>query len=167
MDLNVIERLADGDASAALTVRAWARATIASESPGIAREDLDDLVQQTIADVLAAARRPGFEVLASPQAFVKTVARRRLTDSRRRIQATMPFDDERFVPPAPRPSFALRRTLKAVLRLGELCRMVFYLYFYEERSHREIAERLNRREATSRQRLFLCLQQVRRILASS
>lgn len=167
MDRTVIERLAEGDASAALTVEAWARATIASESPGIARDALDDLVQQTIASLLKAARRPGFEVLVSPQAFVKTVARRRLTDWRRRLRPTEAFDDDRFEAPHHGNSFALRRTLHAVLRLGELCRQVFYLYFYEGRSHREIAERLNRKEATSRQRLFLCLQQVRRLLASS
>jgi RNA polymerase sigma factor (sigma-70 family) len=137
----------------------------------IPRESRDDVVQDVVVQVWQALTKSGADYAESLEALVRSVAYRRCIDWMRRRRATVPLDERtRSASPGPEAEVLAdeRRTLarKVIERLGSSCQELIRLHAEENRTYREIALLLGRREGALRTQMSACLKKAREILGS-
>jgi RNA polymerase sigma-70 factor (ECF subfamily) len=168
----LLRALIRGEISACRTVERWAREIVFFRGFGLSAEDRDDVVQETVAGVWRAAARPGFELNFGLRALVRTIAVARCIDHLRRRRPALELI-ESIPESAPGPyELALARDERARLRwalrhLGDECREIIRLHYFEELNYAEIAVREQRTESTMRVRMFNCIRSLRKRLAKS
>ena len=168
-DDRLLRCLVSGDAAACRTIERWAREIIFFRGFGLGPEDRDDVVQETVAGVWRAASRDGFELSHGLRALVRTIAIARCIDRvrRRRPMLELPesLPDSASGPYEQAMASDERAWLRVVLRqLGDDCRAIIRLYYFEDLSYSEIATREQRSESTMRVRMFNCIRALRKRL---
>jgi RNA polymerase sigma factor (sigma-70 family) len=157
-----------GDAAAVRRVERWAWEIVYFRWRALGEDERDDIVQDTLAGLLEACRRPAFELQVSLRALVRRIAAARCIDRVRRRRPQVDLS-ETLADPAPAPDEAWRHLdererLRWVLReLPAFCRDLIRQRFLDERPYADIAAELGRAEATLRVHLFNCLKTVRRL----
>lgn len=165
-DDRLLRQFLAGDAAACTTVERWAMEILLFRRFRLQREELEDVVQETLITVLRHASRPDFRLTHGMRAFVRRVALTRAIDAMRRSRPTALLD-ENLPDPAPGPyDELLRRDQRARLRwalqaLDPRCREIIRLHLEEDLPYAEIAAREGRSESTMRVRMFNCLKSLR------
>lgn len=170
-DLRLFAGFRRGDAAACRTVESWIRDALRRNPFGARADDVEDLVQETLISLWRVCRRDGFRLRQGLRALTRTVVRARCIDRLRRCRWMVELDealpDSRLGPEA-----SAMRTVEwqridaALARLDAPSRELLRLHFLEGLSYREIAQRVGRAEATQRVRMFQCMKQLRRLLAT-
>jgi RNA polymerase sigma factor (sigma-70 family) len=163
----LLRRLVSGDAAACRTIERWAREIVFFRGFGLPADDRDDVVQETVAGVWRAASRPGFELSHGVRALVRTIAIARCIDRVRRRRPTVELAES--IPDAAAGPYeqALasdeRARLRLMLRqLGDDCREIIRMHYFENLNYAEIAAREQRSESTMRVRMFNCIRALRK-----
>lgn len=167
----LLRRFLAGDTLTWRTVGSWARAVVRFKGYRIPSHEREEVVQQALVAVWRAAGREGFSLQTGLQAFVRKVTLARCIDwmRRRRAGAELPAS---LADPRPAPDEVLaqqqqaERVEQALRRLDPTCQEIIHLHFFEGLPYLQIAARLGRAEATMRVRMFHCMKELRRLLAS-
>jgi RNA polymerase sigma factor (sigma-70 family) len=139
-------------------------------------DDADDVLQESVIVLWERIRSGTFEQTARLETFIMAVARnlwlRRLA-RKRREPAQDPSDTGSLADPAGSPVDLLMdeeqtaAIVDALNRLGEPCKTLLVLYYYEERSMREIADRMGFANAdTAKSKKYQCKKALQGILAT-
>jgi RNA polymerase sigma factor (sigma-70 family) len=160
----MLKRYLDGDPSAVAHVRQIARLALIQRGFRFDAEERRDLVQEVLLDVFRAASRPGFELQASLDAFVRSVTHRRYVDwlrSRKPGTEPGPARDGFKAPDAGLLAREEIETAKRVLlRMGGPCRTLILLRL-SGKGYAEISRELGRSEGALRNQLYKCLKKAR------
>jgi RNA polymerase sigma-70 factor (ECF subfamily) len=169
LDDGRLRRFLAGDAAACREVERWAREILLYRRLGLGPEDVDDVVQEVLAGVCRAAARPGFTLRHGLRAFVRTLTLARGIDRVRRLRVRRAGPlDEAHPDPGPGPGDAAEdaeeraRLHRALDALGEKCREIIRLHYFEGWPYARIAAREKRSEGTMRARMFECIRTLRR-----
>lgn len=168
-ELALLRRVISGDPRAVETAQRWIRETLRFKFPQLRADDRDDLVQETLAQVWRLTAREGFVLRKELRALVTRVATARGIDRLRRSRhlESVPADLE---DPRPNPyEECLRGDENARLRwalfeLGDACRELIRLHFYDSLPYAEISSRLGRTEGALRVQMHKCVRSIRRML---
>ncbi len=168
-DVEILRRFLAGNPQAARQVERWAREIVRLRHHLIQRDEVDDVIQETLISLWRSCARPDFELRVGLRPLVRSIAVARCIDARRRRREQIPLDEsvaDSRTPPGAWTSgdlemVALRR---ALLALASRCRDVIRLHFIEGLSYREMAPRLDRSEPTLRVEMFRCMKQLRALL---
>lgn len=159
------------DPAAVAEVEACARAMVASRPWGLPHAVQQDLVQETLLQLLQQCAREDFELRSSLPALVRRIALARCIDWVRRQRPTTTVDP-RLPDPAPLPDAILEdqerreRLARALVEARPLCRELVQLHFGQGKGYREIGEQLGRNPGTLRVHMHNCVKQLReRMLA--
>lgn len=168
--VEILAGLRAGHPAAFRIVEGWLRGTIVLPQFSVPRDDVDDLVQEALAQIIVIVREPDFRISISLKALVRRIAMARSVDHARRRRITCE------VSPDLAGSFSdpleclaqkedLRRVHVALTRLKALCRDLIQWHFYEEKEYATIAAKTGRNAGTLRVHMFKCLQDLRKSLA--
>lgn len=169
-DDRLLRRFLTGEPAACRLIERWAWEIVYFKHFHVPRDEREDVVQETIADVWRAASRGDFTLRAGLRAFVRKVAAARCIDRLRRLRPLVPLDDA-TPDPGPSPYDVLiaddagAQVRWALQNVSPPCREVIRLHFFDGLAYAEIAARLGRAEATLRVRVFHCMKAVRRLIA--
>lgn len=134
---------------------------------GFSREDQDDLVAQTVADVWRAVSKPGFALKESLPALVRTIAYRRCVDKLGDQRGEVPLDDD-AVPATPMAGHPdkhidewIRRKVRGELQhLSRNCQQLLQLRFYDGYDRTQIAERFGKTAANIGVQIHNCVKRL-------
>lgn len=165
----ILAGLRRGDAEACRIVAAWARRSVTQPRFAVPRDDVEDLVQDALAQVILIIRNPGFVVHTSLQALVRRVAMARSVDAARRRRPMVELPPELRGADGDHADHLARReeldrVREALAELTDLCRDLIRWFYLEEQAYRVIAERTGRNINTLRVHMFKCLQHLRKSL---
>lgn len=169
-DADEVARLIQGDRSILHEVGQWARQIVRARVYRLSREEEDDLVQETVAQVWSAAGRDAFALRVGLKPFVRKVAAARAVDRLRRRRPNAELDPN-LCDRVPDPyENALRRDEEARLAwalqsLDDPCRQLIRAHYFEDRSYESLAAEEGRAVSTLRVRLFHCMQALRKLAA--
>ncbi|NOT34335.1 MAG: sigma-70 family RNA polymerase sigma factor [Candidatus Eisenbacteria bacterium] len=163
-----MRRFVSGDPEACREVERWSRAILFHRRLNLSREEIEDVVQDVIAQVWRAASSADFRLTHGLRAFVRTVTLARAIDRvrRQRVRRAEPLD-ETEVDPGPEPSRLAEvndehaRLATGLRALDHRCREIIQLHYFEGWPYARIAARAQRRESTLRVRMFNCLRVLR------
>ena len=161
----------DGDPEAVSRIAAIARRVVGDRAYLIPDADRQDLVQECLVQLYRTCERPGFRLEEGMEALVRAIAYRRCVDWMRRRRPTVSLNPE--TPDrstGPERDLAEKETIergrRVLERLGTRCREIIRMRAIEELSYRQVAERLGKSEGATRNIMYRCLQEARRILES-
>nr|MEE4267833.1 sigma-70 family RNA polymerase sigma factor [Candidatus Krumholzibacteria bacterium] len=165
----ILEGLRAGHPTACRIVEGWLRQAVRSPRFGIPVDDVDDLVQESLTQVLDRVSPPDFKVHTSLKAFCRHVAMARCVDGirrRRMLVELSPLLAEEFADPLERIARKedLSRVHGALSQLKTLCRDLIRWHFTEEKSYKLIAQETGRNASTLRVHMFNCLEALRRLV---
>lgn len=172
-DERLLRRFSAGEAAACRTVENWSRAILHFRPLGLSPEDIDDVVQEVAAAVWQAATRPQFALQVGLQALVRKVTLARAIDRVRRNRVRMTGQLGEYPDPSSPVSDELERDeesmalFAALDRIGNKCREVIRLHYFEDWPYARIAALEGRSESTLRVRMFNCLRALRGLLGES
>lgn len=168
----LLRRFVSGEADACRTVERWAREILRYRRLRLGAEDVEDVVQEVVTGVWQAAAAPGFELRHGLKALVRRVTLARAIDRvrRLRVRRAEPVPDTLRDPAAGPERLAesgdeRARLYLALESLGERCRDLVRLHYFEDWPYARIAALERRNEATLRVRMFHCIRQLRERLA--
>jgi len=165
----ILAGLRRGDSEACQLAATWARWSVTRPQFAIPRDDVEELVQDTLAQILVIIRDPDFVVHTSLQALVRRVAMARSVDAARRRRPTIEL------PPGLRSNTGdevsrlvreeeLSRVRDALAGLKDLCQDLIRRFYMEEQSYKTIAAQTGRNANTLRVHMFKCLGHLRKAL---
>ena len=165
-DEPLLRQFLSGDPAAAKKVQRWAWEIVFFKRLGIPTDDHDDIVQDTLASVIRAARKPDFVLQKGLRNFVRTVAIARCIDHVRRKRPTGVLDENHPDPGHDPYRDLLERDESGRLRwalqqLEVRCQQIIARHYFEELSYAQIATLEERSEATMRVRMFHCMKALR------
>lgn len=138
-------------------------------------DDLQDLLQDTYAELYAVLRRRGGGYVEHPAAFVKKLARQQLHRhySRRTLRAAISLEELEAEAPAPPAEIddalitqgLLEQVRQALERKPALTRKIFTLHFALDLTLAETAQALGVSESFVKNRLYRTIAQLRQELA--
>lgn len=170
-DDRLLAEFRDGNPAAYRTVQGWIRDTLRRNPYGAHGDEVEDIVQQSLIALWRTCSRDGFRLQTGLKALTRTVVLARCIDRLRRKKAMVELDDSLLDPCRGPEERAVgtdewSRVRRAVAELSEPCQELIRLHFLEGLSYREMAQRLDRAEVTLRVRMFQCMKQLRRTLAT-
>lgn len=167
-DDQLLRRFLAGESGACRQVDRWTREILLYRRLNLAKEDVDDIVQEVVVGVWQAAARPGFRLRHGLRAFVRTVTLARAIDRVRRLRVRRAEPIADTLPDAgPGPAEAVEtegeraRLHRALEALDQKCREVIRLHYFEGWPYARIAVREQRSEGTMRARMFECIRKLR------
>jgi RNA polymerase sigma factor (sigma-70 family) len=166
---HILDGLRKGHPTACGIVEQWLRRTVTSPRFRIPVDDVDDLVQESLAQVLRITDEPGFQVHTSLKALCRRIAMARCVDwirRRRMLVELSPHLAEAHSDPLERIARQedLGRIHEALSSMKELCRDLIRWHFVEEKPYQAIAEMTGRHAGTLRVHMFHCLEALRQRL---
>lgn len=166
---HLLRGLREGHPTACRIVEGWLRRAVTLPQFRIPVDDVDDLVQESLAQMLNIAADPDFKVHTSLRALARRVAMARSVDwirRRRMIVELSPNLAASHHDPLDRIAHQedLGRVHEALGELKALCRDLIRWHFTEEQSYQAIAERTGRNAGTLRVHMFNCLAALRKSL---
>lgn len=149
----------------------WLRWTVIRPQFRIPVDDVDDLVQESLARIITLANDPEFRVHTSLKALARQVAMARCIDwirRRRMLVDLSPHLAAAHDDPLDRIAAEedLGRIHEALLDLKALCRDLIRWHFLEEQTYQAIADRTGGNANTLRVHMFNCLKSLRSRLGS-
>jgi RNA polymerase sigma factor (sigma-70 family) len=165
----ILAGLREGHPTACAIVEGWLTRTVRAPQFRIPEDDVDDLVQEALAQILNLIAAPDFQVHTSLKALVRRVGMARCVDWIRRRRMLVELSDQlaaEHVDPLDRIARQedLGRIHEALSRLKDLCRDLIRWHFVEEKTYQAIAEQTGRNASTLRVHMFNCLESLRRTL---
>jgi RNA polymerase sigma factor (sigma-70 family) len=165
----ILAGLRRGHPAAYRIVENWLRGTIILPQFAVPRDDVDDVIQESLAQIIVIARNPEFNVHTSLKAFVRRIAMARAIDFARRRRITYEVSPElpgEFVDTLDQMARRedLQRIHSALSRLKAFCRDLIRWHYHEEKSYQVIADSTGRNVNTLRVHMFKCLQGLRKNL---
>jgi len=165
-------RFLAGDPEAVAWVTRWVSQILTRARFRILHKEWVDHHQEIMRQVVHSLRAGNFDAKLEFRAYVQSIAWYTARDAvDRRMRELRRTHDDMPVPEVPeRPDDVLAtRTLarKALQDLTEECRGLLRLYFFDDRSHREIAYQLNIAVGTVKSRLSRCLGRARELLTGN
>ena len=142
-------------------------------------EDVADIFQETYTEIVKVIRKHGIEYFKKPEAFVMQVAKKKiyrhykLLERLRGIEETYEFDESNLnntdIEQISFDEFmATKETVDmAILYLhqkDELTKKVFYLYYFMDKSIKEIADLFSVKESNVKNKLYRTLKELREYL---
>jgi len=113
---------------------------------GVQNTDCDDLVAEILSQVLEKIKTGEFRGESSLGTFVYTITSRRIVDYIREKTKVMKYAPEPLPYPDPQETLEAKemseKVQKALSRLKPRYREVLYLYYYQELSREEVAQKL-------------------------
>lgn len=129
--------------------------------------DAEDIFQETMLVLFGKARKDGFELSCSLKTFVYSVARnlwlKKLRDNRLKtgIKDFEQFEDI-AVDEAPADTDREEKVKKALEQLGDACRRILVLFYYQKKKMDEIATEMGYTNAdNAKNQKYKCLQQLK------
>lgn len=165
----ILAGLRQGHPAAYRIVEGWLRGTVILPQFAIGRDDVDDVIQEALAQIIVITRKPEFSVHTSLKALVRRIAMARSIDFARRRRITYEVSPElpgEHVDPLDRLARRedLQRVHTALNDLKAFCRDLIRWHYHEEQSYQTIAEHTGRNANTLRVHMFKCLQGLRKNL---
>lgn len=165
----ILVGLQEGHPTAIGIVENWLRRAVRAPQFRIPADEVDDLVQEGLAQILRMIAAPDFEVHTSLKALVRRVGMARSVDWIRRRKMVVELSDQlaaEHVDPLDRIARQedLGRIHEAVSQLKDLCRQLIRMHFVQEMTYQAIAEQTGRNASTLRVHMFNCLDSLRRAL---
>lgn len=174
-DARLLDRLRKGDEEVLVEFYEENRAVITAHvlrNSG-SQEDADDMLQEAVVILWERVRSGRYEHTAKTSTFLYAVVRnlwsRRLARKRRELTGDTDPDD--LADPGGSPLESLMETeqagevQQALSRIGEPCRTLLLLFYWEERSMEEIATRLGFANAdTAKAKKYQCKKALERAL---
>lgn len=142
-------------------------------------EDIADIFQETYTEVVSTIRRRGIAYLKNPEAFVMQIAKQKVYRHYKLLQRLRGWEQVRvFDEMNPEDtgiedisfeeSFMTKITADMAFTYlsekDELTKKIFYLYYYMDKSIKEIAELFSIKESTVKNRLYRTLKELREYL---
>lgn len=142
-------------------------------------EDVADIFQETYTEVVKVIRKHGIEYFKKPEAFVMQIAKKKiyrhykLLERLRGIEETYDFGDSNLKSiEIEQISFdelmMTKETVEAAVsylaKKDELTKKVFYLYYFMDKSIKEIADLFSVKESTVKNKLYRTLKELREYL---
>jgi RNA polymerase sigma-70 factor (ECF subfamily) len=161
-------RLQRGDVTAVEEVRRRVVGILAHRRLAMEIGEREDLVQEVMADLWQAVRRPSFDLAGGFWGFVETVTSRRTIDRLRSRRESLPLPEQlRSHSPGPL-GRALDRERAALAAevLGSLepaCRQLVVLRLHDGLCYATIASRLGRSQGALRVQFYRCIGRARKI----
>jgi RNA polymerase sigma factor (sigma-70 family) len=167
----LLQGLRDGHEVACRVIADWLRWTVIRPQFHIPRDEVDDLVQESLTRLLDLVADPEFRIHTSLKALVRQVAMARCVDwirRRRMLVELSPTLVGENADPLERIARQedLGRIHEALLGLKTLCRDLIRWHFTEEMTYPAIAEKTGRNANTLRVHMFKCLEALRTRLDS-
>ncbi|HET8945379.1 MAG TPA: sigma-70 family RNA polymerase sigma factor [Candidatus Polarisedimenticolia bacterium] len=162
-----IELFLAGDPATVASVRKIAESVVSHKKYGIPRSDRPDIVQQTLADLCRAARKPGYIVKTLP-CLVAYMAHCRCVDWLRKLQP-MEVIPAGVVDPGPGPDKQILLTDDAILttkimeRLPPACRWLMEMVIGLDIPYADVAGMTGRSEGALRVQMWSCIRKARKI----
>lgn len=165
----LLNGLREGHPTACRIVEGWLRRAVTLPQFRIPVDDVDDLVQSSLAQIIAITNDPDFTIHTSLKAFARRIAMARSVDSirrRRMLVELSPFLAEEHLDPLDRIAHGeeLSQVHEALGNLKALCRDLIRWHFLEEKTYQAIAEETGRNANTLRVHMFNCLEALRKNL---
>lgn len=166
---HLLAGLREGHPAACRIVEGWLRRTVTLAQFRIPIDDVDDLVQESLAQVLLVTGDSEFKIHTSLKALVRRIAMARCVDWIRRRRLLVELSPDlagKFSDPLERMAHRedLGRIHEAIGNLKALCRDLIRWHFAEELAYGEIAEMTGRNASTLRVHMFNCLASLRKSL---
>jgi RNA polymerase sigma factor (sigma-70 family) len=167
---DLLRRFLAGEGDACRRVEIWVREIVGFKSYGMGRADRDDVVQESLAGIWKLVTRDDFSIERSLRSLVRAVATARCVDRLRRRRPTAEIPESlEHTGPDPYQELLRReddaRVRWALQNLGDACREIIRLHFFEGRTYGQIAAALDRAESTMRVRMFNCMKELRKLVA--
>jgi RNA polymerase sigma factor (sigma-70 family) len=172
-DDEIIKRFCGGNADAVSVVSDWVR-TAVFRRVWVEGVVPDDIVSETIENLLTIFRSGDLVVQTSLKAFVQSVAKRKAIDAVRKYRRERNFvhgERHRGAPDNPTPLDILETKQKDDLwqqifkNLDDKCRMIWRKIFYENMHYSTVAAALGMTNGAMRTRLARCKAAAMKILA--
>jgi RNA polymerase sigma factor (sigma-70 family) len=162
----LVDGLRAGHPAACKIVETWLRRSVTMPQFRIPRDEVDDLVQESLAQILVLTGAEDFRIHTSLKALVRRIAMARSVDwirRRRMLVDLSPTLAGKFHDPLDRIARQeeLGRVHEALCHLKDLCRDLIRWHFLEEKTYRVIAEETGRNPNTLRVHMFNCLESLR------
>ena len=143
-------------------------------SYGASEQDADDVFQETVIAFINIVQQGKFRMEASVKTFLVSVARNVWRNEQKKRMRT-DFREQKFESGRPQSEDGInewinesekkRRLRDLVFKLGEPCRKLLILFYYENQSMREILNHLPyENEQVVRNKKYKCLQQLTEIM---
>lgn len=166
---HLLQGLRAGHPAACRIVEGWLRRTITLAQFHIPFDEVDDLVQESLAQVLQITGDPDFKVHTSLKALVRRIAMARCVDwiRRRRLLVELsPHLAGDFPDPLERMAHRedLGRIHEAIGNLKALCRDLIRRHFVDGKAYQDIALETGRNASTLRVHMFNCMATLRKSL---
>jgi RNA polymerase sigma factor (sigma-70 family) len=174
-DVRLLDRMRHGDEDALVTVYQQSRKAVialVTRNSGTAM-DADDILQEAVVVLWERVRAGTYEHSAKLETFVYAVAqnlwRRRLARNRKEVRADPAAEGSMSDDPSPLESIIETEeaglVASALRRLGEPCRALLLLFYWEELSMEEIATRLGFANAeTAKSKKYQCKKMLQTML---
>ncbi|MDE6568314.1 MAG: sigma-70 family RNA polymerase sigma factor [Lachnospiraceae bacterium] len=142
-------------------------------------EDVADIFQETYTEIVKVIRKHGIEYFKKPEAFVMQVAKKKiyrhykLLERLHGIEETYDFDEsnlenidieqisfEEFLATKE----TVEMAISYLIQKDELTKKVFYLYYFMDKSIKEIADLFSVKESNVKNKLYRTLKELREYL---
>lgn len=143
-------------------------------------EDVADIFQETYTEIVKVIRKHGIDYLKKPEAFVMQVAKRKiyrhykLLERLRGIEETYDFDESNLSNiEVEQVSFSdivatkemVETAISYLTQKDELTKKIFYLYYFLDKSIKEIADLFSVKESNVKNKLYRTLKELREYLS--
>ena len=132
---------------------------------GGSQDDVDDVFQESLIAIWENMRKPDFTLSSKLSTYLYSIAKNqcmRLLDKRKRTQNEDPLEHTRKVE-GPTPDKAMDESLvrKALQQLGDLCRSILIMYYYDGFDMKNIAKAHHFTNANvAKSKKYQCLKQL-------
>lgn len=142
-------------------------------------EDVADIFQETYTEIVKVIRKHGIDYFKKPEAFVMQVAKKKiyrhykLLERLRGIEETYDFDEANLEnAEMEQVSFSdvvatkemVATAISYLAEKDELTKKIFYLYYFLDKSIKEIAELFSVKESNVKNKLYRTLKELREYL---
>ena len=165
-DKNIIEGFLQGDTSCVSLVSEWIKSALQFHG-GNNHLSLEDIAADTTLKLLSIFQSKSFQYESSLKTYVQSIARYTLIDALRRRQLRRQYVVANFdVDPPDSTDIHLQieqseLLARVVSLIGEGCRDLWKMIFFEGRNYKEIAELLHTTESAIKTRVFRCKEEAK------